>query len=52
MTENDIVIIQRNIARYGAMLKLDMDGKKRLVAERLLAKAKADLMLAALRALV
>jgi len=52
MTEKDIVIIQRNIARYEAMLNLDMDGKKRSVAERMLAKAKADLLLAALRALV
>jgi|HubBroStandDraft_2_1064218.scaffolds.fasta_scaffold1378851_2 hypothetical protein len=52
MTENDIFTIQRNIARYEAMLKFETDGTKRLVAERLLASAKADLMLAALRALV
>jgi hypothetical protein len=52
MTENDVFMIQRTIARYEAMLNLDMDGKKRSVAERSLARAKADLMLAALRALV
>jgi hypothetical protein len=52
MTENDILIIQRNIARYEAMLKFEMNGTRRLVAQRLLASAKADLMLAALRALV
>lgn len=52
MRANDIFIIQRNIARYEAMLKLDMDAKKRSVVEGLLAEAKADLMLVGLKALV
>ena len=45
MTENPL-IIQMNIAHYQAMLKLDMDGAKRSVIEKLLAKAKEDLALA------
>jgi hypothetical protein len=42
---HNIFIIQTNIARYEAMLTLDMDGKKRSVVEQLLAEARADLML-------
>ena len=45
MTENP-QIIQMNIAHYQALLKLNMDGAKRSVIERLLAKAKEDLALA------
>jgi hypothetical protein len=42
----DPLIIRRNIAHYQATLKLDMGDEKRSVVERLLAKAKDDLVLA------
>jgi hypothetical protein len=42
----DPFIIQLNIAHYCAMLKLDMDAKKRSVIRRLLAEAEANLALA------
>ena len=45
MTEEP-VIIQMNVARYGAMLKLDLDDEKRSVVKRLLSEAKVNLMLA------
>jgi hypothetical protein len=45
MTE-DPIIIQMNIAHYGAMLKLDLGDEKRSIVERLLAEAKRDLALA------
>jgi hypothetical protein len=45
MTE-DPIIIQMNIAHYGAMLKLGMGDEKRSFVERLLAEAKRDLALA------
>ena len=45
MTEEP-VIIQMNIARYGAMLKRDIDGEKRSVVKRLLTEAKRNLVLA------
>lgn len=45
MTE-DPIIIQMNIAHYGAMLKLGMGDEKRTFIERLLAEAKRDLALA------
>lgn len=43
MTEEPF-IIRLNIAHYRAMLKLDMDGEKRRVIERLLAEAKGNLV--------
>jgi hypothetical protein len=44
MTKDDeLFIINGNIAHYEAMLKLDIDDEKRLTVERLLAEAKADL---------
>ena len=46
MTDENINIIELNIARYRAMLKLDMDDGKRSIVERLLAEAKRDLALA------
>jgi hypothetical protein len=47
MTEDPIIIIiQMNIAHYGAMLKLGMGDEKRSFVERLLAEAKRDLALA------
>lgn len=45
MTE-DPIIIQLNIAHYRAILQADTDGEKRSMIERLLAKAKTDLVLA------
>jgi hypothetical protein len=45
MTE-DPIIIQMNIAHYGAILKLRMGDEKRSFVERLLAEAKRDLALA------
>jgi hypothetical protein len=47
MTEEP-VIIQMTIAHYGAMLKLDLDDKKRSMVERLLAEAEEHLVLALL----
>ena len=41
------IIIQMNIARYQALLKLDLDNVKRPTVERLLAEAKAALASAA-----
>jgi hypothetical protein len=43
MTQNDIFVIEMNIARYRAMLQLDMDAQKRSLVERLLAEAEARL---------
>jgi hypothetical protein len=45
MTE-DPIIIQMNIAHYGAILKLRMGDEKRSFVERLRAEAKKDLALA------
>ena len=45
MTEEPI-IIQMNIAHYGAMLKLDMDDENRAILEQLLAEAEQNLVLA------
>lgn len=45
MTE-DPIIIQMNIAHYGAMLKLRMGDENRSFVERLLAEAERDLALA------
>ena len=42
----DPAIIQMNIARYQAMLKRDIDVEERLVVQRLLADAEANLVLA------
>ncbi len=39
----DPFIIRTNIAHYRAMLKLDMDERKRAIIERLLAKTEKDL---------
>ena len=39
-------IIQMNIAHYEALLKLDIDGEKRSVVERLLAEARENLAFA------
>jgi len=52
MTVSDILAIEKNIARYQAMLNREMDQKKRSAIQRLLAEAKADLTLMALKALV
>jgi len=52
MTESDIFVIEKNIARYQAMLNREMDQKKRSTVQQLLTEAKADLTLAALKALV
>lgn len=41
MKEEDPFIIKMNIAHYKAMLKLDIDTKKRSVVERLLAEVMA-----------
>ena len=41
----DPFIIKMNIAHYRAMLKLDMDDKKRSAVKRLLAEASANLVL-------
>jgi hypothetical protein len=46
MTQNDIFVIHMNIARYRTLLKLDIDGEKRSVIERLLAEAEGNLALA------
>jgi hypothetical protein len=43
MNENDIFVIQMNIARYRSMLQGAMDGEKRSMIERLLAEAQRDL---------
>lgn len=43
MKDEDPFIIKMNIAHYQAMLKLDLDTKKRSIIERLLAEANADL---------
>lgn len=40
----DPFIIRTNITHYRAMLKLDMDEKKRAIIERLLAKTEEDLL--------
>ena len=40
------IIIQMNIAHYGALLKLELSAEKRSVVERLLAEAQANLELA------
>ena len=45
MTEEPI-IIEMNIARYGALLAFGLDDEKRSVVTRLLAEAKASLVLA------
>ena len=45
MTEEP-TIIEMNIARYGAMLTLDLDEKKCSLVRRLLAEAKESLVLA------
>jgi hypothetical protein len=42
----DPFIFRMNIAHYRALLKLDMDGKKRSVIERLLTEAERGLVLA------
>jgi hypothetical protein len=42
----DPAIIQMNIARYQAMLKREMDVEERLIVQRLLADAEANLVLA------
>ena len=39
MTNDDRYVIKTNIARYQAMLTLDIDDKKRSVVERLLTEA-------------
>jgi hypothetical protein len=39
MTRDNRYVIKTNIARYRAMLTLDMDDKKRSVVERLLVEA-------------
>jgi hypothetical protein len=41
-----VFVIEMDIARYQAMLKLDMDNRKRAIIERLLSQAKHDLVLA------
>jgi hypothetical protein len=43
MTQNDIFALRMNIARYRTLLKLDIDGEKRSVIERLLAEAEENL---------
>jgi|HubBroStandDraft_5_1064220.scaffolds.fasta_scaffold1205695_1 hypothetical protein len=45
MTE-EVIIIQMNIARYGTMLKHEMDEGKRLIVVRLLAELQNNLGLA------
>jgi hypothetical protein len=45
MTEEPI-IIEMNIARYRALLALDLDNEKRSTVSRLLAEAKERLVLA------
>jgi hypothetical protein len=45
MTEEP-VIIEMNIAHYGALLAFDLDDEKRSVVSRLLAEAKESLVLA------
>lgn len=45
MTEEP-VIIEMNIAHYGALLALDLDNEKRSIVSRLLAEAEANLVLA------
>jgi hypothetical protein len=45
MTEESM-IIEMNIAHYEAILKLDLDDRKRAVVERLRAEAQENLMLA------
>jgi hypothetical protein len=42
----DPAIIQMNIARYQAMLKRELDVEERLIVQRLLADAEANLALA------
>jgi hypothetical protein len=39
-----VFVIEMNIAHFQAMLKLDMDGAKRSVVERLLDEAKLELV--------
>ena len=46
MTQNDIFATHMNIARYRALLKLDIDDEKRSVIRRLLAEAEENLELA------
>jgi hypothetical protein len=40
MTNDERYIIKANIAHYDALLKLDIDDKKRSMVEQLLAEAK------------
>jgi len=48
MMQNDVLIIEMNIARYQAMLKsAKVDDKTRSLVKKLLAEAQGDLMLAA-----
>lgn len=46
MTNENITLIEANIARYRAMLKLDMNRDWRSVVERLLTEASDELALA------
>ena len=39
MTNDELYILKLNIARYQAMLKLDLDSEKRPIVEKLLAEA-------------
>jgi hypothetical protein len=39
----ELVIIERNIAHYEGMLKLDLDDKERSIVERWLTEAKENL---------
>jgi hypothetical protein len=43
MNQNDLYIIQMNIARYRAMLQFDMNAEKRSMVERLLGEAEENL---------
>ena len=43
---SSVFVIEMNIAHFQAMLKLDMDGAKRSVIERLLDETKLELVLA------
>ena len=46
MMDNDIFIIQMNIARFRTMLQSELDNQKRSVVERLLREAEENLALA------
>jgi hypothetical protein len=39
MTNDDLFIIERNIAQYQEMLKLDIDEMQRIIVKQLLAEA-------------